>query len=122
MIIFVYKNVECSKIESEAPIYNQIIQMENIEMHKLKTLIESKGGNVLDINTDAITCEFEKFPWTINDDSNINEFHFEKKKYTPIYKIEHKDERLLISRMAKYKRTDTFKPDKKIDINSESYE
>jgi Zn finger protein HypA/HybF involved in hydrogenase expression len=108
----VYKNIESERIESEAPIYNQIIQMENIEMHKLKILIESEGGNVLDINTDSITCEFTKFPWSINDDSNINNFQFEDKKYTPVYKIEHKEERLGISRMANFKRTDTFKPDK----------
>ena len=110
----VYKNVECSKIESEAPIYNQIIQMENIEMHKLKTLIESEGGDVLDINTDSITCEFNKFPWTINNDGNINNFHFEENKYTPIYKIEYKEERLGISRMAKYTRTDVFKSENSV--------
>ena len=108
----VYKNIECSKVESEAPIYNQIMQMENIEMHKLKTLIESEGGNVLDINTDSVTCEFTKFPWIVNDDSNINDFQFEDNKYTPIYKIEHKEERLGISRMANFKRTETFKPDR----------
>ena len=48
-----------SNVETERPLYDQIVQQEIIELHKLKTLIESKGGKVTDLNTDAITCTFE---------------------------------------------------------------
>jgi len=47
-----------SNIETQAPIYNQILQQEQIELHKLALLIKSKGGTVLDYNTDAINCIF----------------------------------------------------------------
>ena len=39
------------KMETEAPIYEQIMQLEAIELHKLKLIIESKGGVVLDLST-----------------------------------------------------------------------
>ncbi len=44
-----------SNVETERPLYDQIVQQEIIELHKLKTLIESKGGKVTDLNTDVIT-------------------------------------------------------------------
>ena len=49
-----------SKQETEAPIYNQIVELEAIELHKLKRIIESKGGLCLDLNTDCISCVFKK--------------------------------------------------------------
>ena len=41
-----------------------------MELHMLKTLVESKGGTVTDLNTDAITCTFEGdiFPFELIDD------------------------------------------------------
>jgi hypothetical protein len=35
-----------SNVETERPLYDQIVQQEIIELHKLQTLIESKGGKV----------------------------------------------------------------------------
>ena len=107
----VYNTETSNKLESEAPIYNQIVQMENIEMHKLKMIIENKGGVVLDVNTDSITFEAVKFPFKVNDDSNLDEFHFDDKKLFPKYKIEHKEQRLQIPKMAKYIRSGDFIPD-----------
>ena len=104
-----YNKEAITKLETEAPIYNQIVQMESIELYKLKMLIEKNGGCVLDVNTDSVTCEFDIFPWTINNDSNIIDFHYDDKTYSPKYKIEHKDHRLEIQRMANFKRTETFK-------------
>jgi hypothetical protein len=58
-----------SNVETERPLYDQLVQQEIIELHKLKTLIESKGGKVTDFNTDAITCTFEdnKLPFDLID-------------------------------------------------------
>ena len=47
-----------SNVETERPLYDQIVQQEIIELHKLKMLVESKGGRITDLNTDAITCTF----------------------------------------------------------------
>ena len=49
-----FEDVKQMNSETESCLYNQVIQMENILMHELKTLIESKNGKVVDINTDAI--------------------------------------------------------------------
>ena len=55
----VYKELERSNMESEKPIYDQIMDLEAIELHKLSKLIESKKGNILDLNTDCVTCSFQ---------------------------------------------------------------
>jgi hypothetical protein len=47
-----------SNVQTERPLYDQIVQQEIIELHKLQKLIESKGEKVTDLNTDAITCTF----------------------------------------------------------------
>ena len=44
-----FKDVKNIKMETEAPIYEQIVQIETIELHKLAKLIESKGGQVFAI-------------------------------------------------------------------------
>ena len=41
---------------TEKPIYDQILDLEAIVLHKLATLIESKGGQILDLNTDCASC------------------------------------------------------------------
>ncbi len=58
-----------SNVETERPLYNQIVHQEIIELHELQTLIESKGRKVTDLNTDAITCTFEdnKLPFEFSD-------------------------------------------------------
>ena len=45
-----------------------------MELHILKTLVESKGGTVTDLNTDAVTCTFKDdiFPFELIDDKNLN--------------------------------------------------
>jgi hypothetical protein len=52
------------------------------ELHKLKTLIESKGGKVTDLNTDAIICTFEekKLPFELSDGKNINGYYWDNNK------------------------------------------
>ena len=49
-----FEKIYETDLETESPIYNQIINQEQIELHKLSKLVESHGGIVLDYNTDAI--------------------------------------------------------------------
>ena len=46
-------------MENEIPIYNQILQQEHIELHKLMMIVKNKNGTVLDVNTDSVSCIFE---------------------------------------------------------------
>ncbi len=48
-----------TNLETEAPVYNQILQQEQIELHKLMMLVQANNGTVLDVNTDAVSCIFE---------------------------------------------------------------
>ena len=48
-----------TNLENEIPIYNQIIQQEQIELQKLIMIIKNNKGTVLDVNTDAVSCIFE---------------------------------------------------------------
>ena len=45
-------------------------------------LVESKGGRITDLNTDAITCTFpgEKCPFSLIDDKNINGYYWDDEK------------------------------------------
>ena len=44
--------------ETESAIYNQIIELEAIELHKLGQIIKASGGTILDLNTDCISCVY----------------------------------------------------------------
>ena len=44
----VYNRFFSNREETEAPIYNQILEQEAIEVHKLKRVLENKGGVILD--------------------------------------------------------------------------
>ena len=65
-----YKELESTNIETEKPIYEQILDLEAIALHKLSTLINSKGGIVLDLNTVCISCSFanDVFPFELIDE------------------------------------------------------
>ena len=45
--------------ESETPIYNQVIEMEIINLYEMYKLITQNKGEVLDLNTDCCVCTFE---------------------------------------------------------------
>ena len=72
----VYKELMRSNVETEKPIYDQIMDLEAIHLHKLSKLIESNNGNVLDLNTDCVTCTFKNniFPFKMN--NNILEGYY----------------------------------------------
>ena len=105
-----YKDVKSVKYETELAFYNQIIQMENILIHKMKTMIESKNGTVLDLNTDAVSCIFpdDVFPFKLLDDGNLDDFFHDEDKKEPMFKLENKD-RLKHERCKQMIRTETYK-------------
>jgi hypothetical protein len=103
----VYSTSTISKEETDAPIYNQILDIEAMEMHKLKCIIESKNGLCLDVKTDCITCMFQNdiFPFEMADDVNLSGFYYDDDMKMPKYKLEPCLGRLVIPRMEKYKRS-----------------
>ena len=67
-------------METEQPIYNQILQEEQIELHKLVKLVESHGGIILDLNTDAVNCMFPEnvFPFKLVYDTQLDCQYWDK--------------------------------------------
>ena len=60
------------KDETESVLYNMTVEQEAIELHKLTTIIKEKGGLVLDLSTDAVTCVFKKdFPFQTKEINGI---------------------------------------------------
>ncbi len=53
-----FEKVFNTNLETESSIYNQILQQEHIELHKLGELIKAHSGTILDYNTDAIIAYF----------------------------------------------------------------
>ena len=45
--------------ETESPLHHIISELEAIELHRLSRVNEQAGGLVLDLSTDAVTCEFK---------------------------------------------------------------
>jgi hypothetical protein len=108
----VFKKYDTHNLESKANIY-QIVQQENIELHRLSKIIEAKGGRVLDLMTDAITCTFpnNELPFDIEEDGisiTGHKYNDGKSKY----KLE-EGHRVKIQRMKKHK-FDTEEPVMKI--------
>ena len=103
----IYSTSITSKEETDAPIYNQILDIEAMELHKLKCIIESKNGVCLDLKTDCITCMFENdiFPFEMMDDINLSGYYYDDDNKMPKYKLEPCLGRLVIPRMEKYKRS-----------------
>ena len=105
----VYKELMKTNVETEKPIYDQIMDLEAIHLHKLAKIIESNNGQVLDLNTDCVTCTFKnnEFPFTMN--NNILEgYYYDNENMVPMYKLEDKNTRLQIERKGLYKREDKY--------------
>ena len=101
-----YKTV----METEQPIYNQILQQEQIELHKLVKLVKSHDGIVLDLNTDAVNCVFpnNEFPFKLVDDIQLDGQYWDDDNKVHKYKIEYGKDRLQVSKLQKSLRTETF--------------
>jgi DNA polymerase III delta prime subunit len=110
LFFHVFAPNKTTNIETERPLYDQIVQQEAMELHRLKTLVESKGGIVTDINTDAITCTFpnDKFPFDLIDEKNINGYYWDELKTVPKYKLEPNAKRVKYPKLVHYMRFDNY--------------
>jgi hypothetical protein len=108
----IYSKIEVDNDCNRIPIYNQIIQTEAIELHKLSKLIESKGGLVYYLNTDACLCYFKnieacegfdtEYFW--DDNKSILKYKFEEKyENKAIINNDNKDNEVLITLEENYK-------------------
>ena len=100
-------------MDTEKPIYDQILDLEAIELHKLAMIIESNQGTVLDLNTDCVTCTFENniFPFELDKNNDIKGFYYyyyDENINVPMYKLEDKNTRLQIERNPLYKRENKY--------------
>ena len=111
----VYDRFYTNKEETEAPIYNQIVEQEAIEVHKLKIILGSKGGVVLDVNTDCLSCVFptDESPFELVNDTYIDGYFDDKEQKKFKYRKEDKEGRLKVERMKAHIRTDRFYPVRK---------
>lgn len=99
-------------------LYNVILELEAIEMHKLKSIIESNGGVCTFINTDC--CEFYMKNKKINKNEpiDINEYFWDNNKTVPKYKYEIKVQQpKYMERMKNFKCNDKFTLPQKCNWN-----
>ena len=97
----VYNRFFSNKEETEAPIYNQVLELEAIEVHKLKLLLESKGGLVLDVSTDCLSCVFktDESPFELVNNTYIDGYFDDEQKKKYKYRTEDKEGRLKVERL-----------------------
>ena len=106
----VYNKYSTENDETEAPIYNQILELEAIEVHKLMTIIRQKNGIVLDVSTDCVSCVFPNNinPFTTSDGLNLDGYYYDENRSMPKYKLEDKEGLLQIERLSNYIRKDIY--------------
>ena len=119
LFFHVFSPSKTTNIETERPIYDQIVQQEAMELHRLQKLVESKGGVVTDINTDAITCTFpdDEFPFDLIDAApgcgaatqlkNLN-YYWDDLKTIPKYKLEPHAKHVKYPKLVRYMRDETY--------------
>ena len=71
---------------SETPIYNQILEIEMINLYELCEEVRSFDGTVLDVNTDCVVCTFpdNKLPFEVDEDQRVKGYYHDKEKAVPI--------------------------------------
>lgn len=85
----VFQEYNSLNMETERIIYDMIVQMEAVEMHKLRTIIDNKGGQITEYKTDCIRFNYNgEFPFKLIDDKNIDEFNYYKYDFPFNEKIE----------------------------------
>jgi len=121
------ENNESINSETERIIYDMIVEMEAIELHKLQKIIESKGGCVTEYKTDCIRFDYigGEFPFKLidtrkalasgaskgqpADDNSVNIDGYYYPDGKPMYKVEDKGELLEIHmKKANYLRNEKF--------------
>ena len=88
--------------ETRRPLYNQILDIEAVELDRLKSLVEQNKGTVLQCNTDSITYCKEN-----NKKQAVHFAHWDKQKESPKYKYE-PTHWLRCERLPRYERNDDY--------------
>ena len=63
-----------------------VLEKEALELHRLSRVVESKGGHVLDVSTDCVSCVFpyNKFPFAmIGKSLDVKEYYYDNLKQVP---------------------------------------
>ena len=100
-----------SKVEeSETPLYNMTLELENINLYEMCEEIQRLGGTVLDVNTDCAVCTFKdnKMPFDVGDDNVIRGYHYDTEGAVPKYRLVPDAQRLQVGHLPKWKRTDNY--------------
>lgn len=83
--------------------YHLILDLEAVELHKMKNLIEKAGGHVTFLSTDCCECWFDD-----NTPMKIDNVFWDNDKKLPKYKYEYRTVPPSIECMKKFKREHTF--------------
>ena len=105
----VYDKYITVREETDAILYQQVLEEEAIELYKLSRVIQKKNGYILDLKTDCVVCAFKDdvLPFKINN-KNIEGFYYDVESTVHRYKLEDVSHRLTfetnkICRREKYK-------------------
>jgi ABC-type Fe3+/spermidine/putrescine transport system ATPase subunit len=113
-------------METEKPIYDFVLQLEAIEMHKLSQIIEKNGGKVLELKTDCVVFYHpsDVFPFELIDEKNVKGYYFDDDNQVPKYKMETFGGFMTCERKARHIRTEkyelvrkSFRVEKDVDDN-----
>ena len=109
-----FKKSTIIKEETEAPLYDMILALEAIELHKLACIIEQHGGTLLEVNTDSVAAIFpdNKIPFAttnVDDKVLVDGYFYDDNNTVYKYKIEDDKDRIMGEKMAKHKRTAQYK-------------
>lgn len=85
-------------------IYHLILDIEAMELHRMKTLIEAAGGHVTYLNTDCCECWFDD-----NTPMQIDQYFWDNAKKIPKYKYENRSCAPHMEAMKQFKRTEKYK-------------
>ena len=90
----------------ETPIYNQVLEMEIINLYELHKEIKKFEGIVLDVNTDCVVCTFpyNKLPFEVDENDMIKGYYFDADNKTPKYRL-CEGKRCEVGRLPKWIRT-----------------
>ena len=91
--------------ESEAPIYNMTLELENINLYEMCEEIRRLGGTILDMNTDGAVRVFpgNKVPFCVSDDV-IEGYYYDNDQQVPKYRLVRDAQRVKIGHLPRWKR------------------
>jgi len=79
-----------SCVDSYTPIYNQIIDLEAIELHKAQKLLTKYNGFILEVNTDCAVAEFKSIRDIKNCKKEIDSIFWDDDEQVKKYKWDEK--------------------------------